>query len=90
MSNKRVVIYCRYSSDMQRVESCADQERAVRAGLARLGVPCDDAAVLRDEAESGTKSERDGFQQLRGMIRRGQVEVLAVCWSRSQTGEGTG
>ena len=38
MSSKKVVIYCRYSSDMQRPASCADQERVVRAGLARLGL----------------------------------------------------
>lgn len=69
---KRVVTSCRYSSDRQRADSCSDQEREVRAGLARLGVPCDEAIVLRDEGESGTKADRDGFQQLCGMIRRGQ------------------
>ncbi|MCU0706602.1 MAG: recombinase family protein, partial [Fimbriiglobus sp.] len=78
MSKKYIVIYCRYSSDMQRRESCGDQEREVRTGLARLGVPCEDAVVVRDEGESGTKADRAGFQEVRGMIRRGQVAVLAV------------
>ncbi len=78
MSHKKVVIYCRYSSDMQRPDSCADQERAVRAGLARLGITAADAVVVRDEAESGTKTARDGFQQLRKMIAHDEVAVLAV------------
>lgn len=78
MSHKKVVIYCRYSSDMQRPESCADQERQVRAGLARFGIDTSDAVVIRDEAESGTKTARQGFQQLQTMVAHGEVAVLAV------------
>ena len=80
MSTKKVVIYCRYSSDMQRADSCADQEREVRAALARLGVaPAGgEVVVINDEAESGTKTARDGFQQLSEMVKRGEVAVLAV------------
>jgi len=54
MVSKKVVIYSRYSSEMQRTDSCADQEREVRTGLARLGIPAGDAIVIRDEAQSGT------------------------------------
>lgn len=75
---KKVVIYTRYSSDMQRSDSCDDQERGVRRDLGRFGVSAADALVIRDEAESGTKSNRDGFQQLLAMIARGEVGVLAV------------
>jgi DNA invertase Pin-like site-specific DNA recombinase len=77
---KKIVIYCRYSSDMQRADSCADQEREVRAALARLGVaPAGgEVVVINDEAESGTKTARDGFQQLSEMVKRGEVSVLAV------------
>jgi DNA invertase Pin-like site-specific DNA recombinase len=78
MSEKKVVIYCRYSSDMQRPDSCADQERTVRAALARLGLSGADAVVIYDEAESGTKTARDGFQRVRAMVARGEVAVLAV------------
>lgn len=78
MSHKKIVIYCRYSSDMQRPDSCADQERAVRAVLMRFGYAADDIIVITDEAESGTKTAREGFQLLRMMILRGEVAVVAV------------
>jgi hypothetical protein len=78
VSHKKIVIYCRYSSDMQRTDSCADQEREVRAGLARLGIHAGDAVVIRDEAESGTKANREGFQRLSRMVARGEVAVVAV------------
>ena len=78
MSLKKIVVYCRYSSDMQRPDSCADQERTVRAALARLSFSGGDIVVIYDEAESGTKTSRDGFQQLRAMVARGEVAVLAV------------
>lgn len=73
-----VVIYCRYSSDMQRTDSCADQEREVRAGLARLGINANQAVVIRDEAESGTKVNREGFRRLCEMTARGEVAVVGV------------
>ncbi|MCE9563942.1 MAG: recombinase family protein [Planctomycetes bacterium] len=78
MSTKKVVLYCRFSTDMQRADSCADQEREIRAGLVRLGIDPTNAIVIRDEGESGTKTARDGFQQLSGMVARGEVGVLAV------------
>lgn len=75
---KHLVIYTRYSSDMQREDSCEDQEREVRQGLARLGIDPHEASVIKDKAESGTKSNRSGFGQLSAMIKRGEVGVLAV------------
>lgn len=78
MSHKKTVIYARFSSDMQRADSCTDQERDVRAGLTRKGIDPTNAVILRDEAESGTKVARDGFQQLCDMVARGEVGVLAV------------
>ena len=78
MSRQKIVIYCRYSSDLQRADSCADQERAVRAVLMRLGYAADDIIVITDEAESGTKTAREGFQLLRMMIVRGEVALVAV------------
>ena len=33
MGQKNVVIYLRFSTDMQRSDSCDDQEREVRKGL---------------------------------------------------------
>ena len=56
--SKRVAIYTRYSSVMQRTESCEDQERKVKEGLDRLGIDHRHAVVVRDEAESGTTCRR--------------------------------
>lgn len=79
MSTRVNVIYARYSSDMQRPDSCADQERDVRRDLPRYGVDPAPAVVLKDEAESGTRAKRDGgFETLCAMIGRGEVGVLAV------------
>jgi site-specific DNA recombinase len=75
---KELVIYSRYSTDMQRTVSCDDQERSVRRDLPAFGVCPQNAFIIRDEAESGTKSSRDGFQQLLAMIARGEVGILAV------------
>ena len=47
----KLVIYCRLSSDMQSSHSCADQERAVRESLTRLGIDHKNAIVLCDDAE---------------------------------------
>ena len=77
MSNQ-VVIYTRYSSDLQREESCEDQVREVRQGLARKGIDASAAVVMQDKAESGTKSNRVEFDRLLKMISRGEVAVLAV------------
>src|SRR5262249_27660829 len=63
---------------MQLEESCEDQEREVRAGLASRGIDARDAVVFQDKAESGAKANRAGFEQLSAMIARGEVAVLAV------------
>ena len=75
---KKVVIYTRYSSEMQRAESCEDQEREVREGLARRGIDTREIVVIQDRAESGTKTDRPGLTQLLRMVERGEVAVLAV------------
>jgi DNA invertase Pin-like site-specific DNA recombinase len=73
-----IVIYCRYSSELQNPKSCEDQEREIRAGLARLGIDATNAEVINDRAVSGTKTDREGFDRIRGRIRQGEAFVLAV------------
>lgn len=72
------VIYTRYSSEMQRPESCVDQERKVREGLERKGIPHQGYFMLKDEAMSGTRDDRPSFAWLRERIERGEVRTLAV------------
>ena len=76
--SKKIIIYVRYSTEMQSSASCKDQERQVRDGLTRLGIDHSHAIVLADEAISGTKSDRPNFQILLAMIERGEVSILAV------------
>jgi site-specific DNA recombinase len=78
MGRQAVVIYTRFSSDLQRTESCADQEREIRKALTRRSIALHDVEVIRDEAESGTRTDRDGFQQLARMIAAKEIGILAV------------
>lgn len=75
---RKVVIYGRYSTDMQSKRSCEDQEREIRAALPRFGVDPTDVFVIHDDAQSGTKTDRDGFLLLKEMIGRHEIAVLAV------------
>ncbi len=63
---------------MQSPDSCDDQEREVRNGLARLGVGYGNPLVFKEQAESGTKCERDVFVQVMDLVRAGRVRLLAL------------
>ena len=73
MTLRKVVIYARYSTDMQSPKSCADQEREIRSGLTKMGVDHRLAVVIHDEAESGTKTFRSEFERLEQMVRNGEI-----------------
>ena len=75
---QKIVIYCRYSSDMQSPKSLADPERDVRQALTRMGIPHAHAVVIYDGAESGTTTVRGGFEQIEEMIGRREVAMMAV------------
>lgn len=78
MKLRTIVIYTRYSSDMQSPKSCVDQERDVRNALTRQGIDHRLAIVIYDEAESGTKTSRPEAQRLEEMTKKGEIEILAV------------
>ena len=73
-----IVIYTRFSSDLQSAKSCKDQEREVREALTRMGIDHSKAIVIYDEAESGTKVFRDQFERLDSMIKKGEIGILTV------------
>jgi hypothetical protein len=75
---RSIVIWTRFSSEMQRTDSCIDQERKVRDGLTARGIDHSDAKVFRVEAVSGTKSDGAQFVELIDMIKGGKVATLAV------------
>ncbi|MCE9608240.1 MAG: recombinase family protein [Planctomycetia bacterium] len=75
---RRIVIYTRYSTDLQNPLSCEDQEREVRRALDRLGIDHSQAMVIHDHAHSGTDVHRDKFVQLQAMVYAKEVALLLV------------
>ena len=75
-SYQELVIYCRFSTDMQNPKSCVDQEREIRDGLTKLGIDHADALVIHDDAESGTKVFRDEFARLQEMVERKKIHRI--------------
>jgi site-specific DNA recombinase len=75
---QKVVLFARYSTDMQNPKSCDDQSRDVRAGLARKGIDATNALVIHEDGESGTRSDRAGFGQIVEMVARKETFLLAV------------
>src|SRR4051812_34320982 len=67
METKTDVIYCRYSSELQRAESITDQERRCRDHLDRQGIQHSHFKVIADEAISGTLESRPGFDRLKAL-----------------------
>lgn len=76
-SERKVVIYARYSSDKQRETSLDDQIRNVRNHLYKLGIPHNDAVVLCDKEISGEREDREAYQKVRAMLTNGEIAILA-------------
>lgn len=75
---RRQVIYTRYSTELQNPKSCADQEREVRQVLTEMGIDTTTALVIHEEAQSGTREDRDGYQRIVQMMEAGEISILAV------------
>src|SRR6185312_15080626 len=74
----KIVIYVRFSTDLQNPKSLADQEREIRAGLARMGIDATNAEVISDAAISGTRNDREGFDSIVGRIKNREPFLLVV------------
>jgi DNA invertase Pin-like site-specific DNA recombinase len=72
----RCAIYCRFSSDQQRVASLADQERVCRQYAQRQGWEV--CAVYRDAAISGAHDDRPDYQLMLAAARRGAFDILVA------------
>jgi len=72
------VIYCRFSSELQRTDSNVDQERRCRDGLDRLGIAHGGFQVICDEAITGTSESRNGFEQVKELIYSSRPGMLVV------------
>ena len=72
----RAVVYARYSSDLQREESIADQLRLCKATIEREGWTL--LATYTDRAQSGASRLRSGYQSLLEDARKGQFDVVVA------------
>jgi hypothetical protein len=72
------VIYCRFSSELQRTDSIKDQARRCRDGLERMGIPHGHFTVIADEAVSGTRQSRPGFDRVKKLMYAERLGMLVV------------
>ena len=84
------MIYCRFSSELQRTENIQDQACRCRDGLGRKGIPYGNFIFLSDEAMSGTCETRPMFQQLKKMVYAKRLGIVVVTeQSRLSHGDNT-
>jgi DNA invertase Pin-like site-specific DNA recombinase len=77
MSKKRrIAIYMRSSSRASAEESCAEQEKLIRAGLTKNGIDHGAVFVLRDDDCSGVRGGE--FAELRALIAAREIGLLVV------------
>jgi DNA invertase Pin-like site-specific DNA recombinase len=68
--------YARYSSDQQDAKSIDDQQRPCRAKAEGHGKHIPDELQFADEAVSGTKLRRDGFDRMLKAAEEGRFKTL--------------
>lgn len=73
---KRVAIYARYSSDLQRMESISAQVRACTYLCEQKGYEI--VHIYKDEARSGRNDQREQFQQMIADSAKGIFDTVLV------------
>ena len=68
LRNKRVALYARFSSAMQREASIADQLRRCREYVVSHGGVVDEGLVFSDAAMSGASLHRPGFERMMKLV----------------------
>jgi DNA invertase Pin-like site-specific DNA recombinase len=68
LRNKRVALYARYSSNLQRETSLEDQLRRCREFVVRHGGVVDDDLVFCDAAISGSSTKRPAFELMMKLV----------------------
>lgn len=76
VGKKRVVIYARFSSDMQREESIDAQIRACKEWAEREGYEV--IAIYHDEAMTAKNDNRDDFQRMIADAFAGKFDIIVV------------
>ncbi|MBC2836516.1 recombinase family protein [Paragemmobacter straminiformis] len=73
-SQPRVILYARFSTELQNAHSVRDQLDKCRAHALRQGWAV--VAEFADEAMSGTRDDRPGFKDLRNAIGQGRCDIV--------------
>lgn len=72
----RAALYARYSTDMQREASTEDQARNCRRIAEREGWQL--GQTYQDQAVSGSRTDRAGYQSMLADARAGKFDVLLI------------
>jgi DNA invertase Pin-like site-specific DNA recombinase len=72
----KAAIYARYSTDLQREQSIADQFRVAERLAERHGFSV--VSRFSDRAISGGTTQRSGYQKLLAAARRNEFEVIVA------------
>ena len=72
----RIAAYCRFSSDRQHETSIRDQLRNIESYCQRNGWPA--PALYQDQAISGSRKDRPGYQNMLEAAEAGLFDVLLV------------
>lgn len=75
---KRIVIYCRFSTDQQNEQSLADQEAACLRVIRDLGFGDADVEVVSDAACSGEMSNRPGINRLWELVEAEACDIVVA------------
>jgi site-specific DNA recombinase len=78
LSNKRVALYGRYSSENQRESSIQDQLHRARDFVGREGGDPRKTIDISDAAVSGTKNQRRGLQALLALAEKREIDAIVV------------
>lgn len=80
LTNKKVAVYARFSTDMQNPASIDDQLRRCREHVERLGGTVPDGLVFSDAAMSGTSMARPGLEALLALAtkKKPDIDIIVV------------
>lgn len=72
------MIFCRFSTENQKDDSNANQERRCAEYLKQKGIPLDSFIVIQEEAISGTLDDRPGFRLVQLLMKSKRLNILAT------------
>ncbi len=78
LQGKRVALYARFSSSLQREASIGDQIRRCTAYVRAHGGTVDDSMVFTDAAVSGASLSRPAFDKMMSLVNAKPVDAIVT------------